>query len=367
MDIKLLCVIDKQTKCQIDDVSKFVIKQVVSESSNTKKPVWRFFLDDKIIRKNNDYQVTYQCPSCSRPNIVCLNNITRKINRGILKCNTCKNQEGTKIKAHVNFMNENAGMIRASTYIKPENISQKVSLQEKLKLDAKLFDEQDDDFKDLYFRKHLTYDEFERIKSKIVSFHNDKFCTQDFEYYPCVSVPNQAKFAPYVYDKKRDVLEKMIYIKYNCEKCGCHFTNRDLHIQKNKLKILCQECNFCNNTFKIRTARNCIGELITYQSKFELKFIEFCNKNNLKVNNGPVVSYNFNGKEHKYKVDFIIKDIMVEIKDNHHWHQQQIQSGKWEKKESAALEYAKSNGLKYKIVYPKNYIDFCKNILNNKA
>lgn len=329
MDIKIIEIIDKKTKNQID-VDKLSLKHIIVDA---KKPIWRFIIDGKEVKKNNSYQVTYVCPNCSRHNIVCLNILTDKINRGINTCNTC------------------------NTHMKPEK------LLDKLHLDADVFEAYDDDFKNIYFRKNLTTDEFERIRNTIVSFQNGKFDMNNFIYYPCVSVSNQQRFSPFVYDIKRDVIEKLMYIKFACEKCGNHFINKDIHVQKNKYKILCQDCSFCNKAFKISSTKNCMDQLITYKSKFELKFINFCNENGILINNGPNVKYFINDKEHNYKVDFIIKDMLIEVRDNHYW--KQLQSGKLEIKNTVILEYAKANGFQHKVIYPRIYMEFRKEVLKS--
>jgi len=332
------------------DVTRLTLKHTISPASNTKTPVWRFFYDDVIIKKHNDLQAHYTCHTCNRVNIVCLNNITRKLNRGITCCNTCKNQQPDKTAKQSTFMSEN-----------------KPLLQEKLAYDVALFSNMDSDFQNEYFKVHLTSDEFERIRSKIVSFQNDKFqMTDTCIYYPCVSIPNQTKFNPYMYDASRDVLEKMTYVKYKCDSCGETFINRDLHVQKNKYKIMCRDCNFCNNSFKIRNTQNAKGTTITYQSKYELKFITFCNEHSIELCNGPKIPYVHNDRALTYKVDFLLPKhgILIELKDHHHWHKGQLSSGKWSAKEQAATAYAKSHGLKYVIVFPKTYVTFCKSILH---
>jgi hypothetical protein len=100
-----------------------------------------------------------------------------------------------------------------------------------------------------------------------------------------------------------------------------------------------------------------------YQSKLELKFINWCNSNNIIVNNGPVVDYLFNGKNHKYRIDFQIDDLLIEIKDFHIWHKNQVESGKWAAKLSAV------ESKKYYFITPNNWnqmITELKNILKIK-
>lgn len=350
------------------DVAKLTLKQTIAPASNTKEPVWRFFYNDVIIKKHNDLRVHYTCHTCQRVNIVSLNNIARKLNKGILFCNTCKNQQPSKTSKQSEFMSTNQESIRDGTYVRNAHKSKiSPSLQEKLAQDVVAFDSMDSDFQNEYFKIHMTKDEFERIRSKIVSFQNDKFPMSDiFQYYPCVSIPNQTKFNPYIYDKARDVLEKITYVKYTCESCGDFFINRDLYVQKNKYKILCRDCNFCNNSFKIRSTKNIKGNAITYQSQYELKFIKFCNEHNIELLNGPKIPYVHNNRNLTYKVDFLLpkQAVLIELKDNHHWHKGQLHSGKWSAKEKTAMEYALSNSLTYVVVLPKQYVSFCKSILN---
>ena len=59
---------------------------------------------------------------------------------------------------------------------------------------------------------------------------------------------------------------------------------------KNKYKALCGHCNFSNNVMKITTVKNCAGENVTFITKFEHKFIKWCNANHVRVINGENVA-----------------------------------------------------------------------------
>ena len=298
-----------------------------------KDKILRFCIGGELIKKHNNFIVTYKCLTCQRENMLAFNTWLRKMNKGNVHCNTCTTSKQT------------------------------VSLGSKLIQDQNQFDMMDDVFKNAYFRHHLSKDEFEHIRGKIHSFHHTKFIMNDnFEYWPCVAIPNQSKFCPYIYDKSRDVLEKATYIQYTCDNCGSIFENRDLCIQKNKLKVLCKECGFCNDTCKIRSTKNIQDECISYQSKYELKFIKYCNQNGICVKNGPSIPYTcFQGKPRTYKVDFMIESLglLIELKDMHCWQKKKIKDDIWEK---AALQYASEENMEYKIVFPNNYVKFCKSL-----
>lgn len=116
---------------------------------------------------------------------------------------------------------------------------------------------------------------------------------------------------------------------------------------------MCSSCTLCNKTYKIRTTKNCVNDIILYQSKLELKFIHWCNNNAIVVNNGPVLPYYFENKERKYRVDFKIKDLLIEIKDNHHWFQNDIKSGKHNAKIEAVNDAIKKGEYKeYYLITP---------------
>ena len=226
----------------------------------------------------------------------------------------------------------------------------------------------DSDYIENYFLKHLTVEEFDILRPKIISFQRDKF--QDltkFIYYPCIRVYNQTMYNPKLYDTERDVIETINYVKYKCEKCSNVFVNRDLYIQKNKIKIYCQDCTLCNRSFKIRSVQNIYGEKMTYQSKLELKFIHWCAKHNIRILNGPKINYDWENKQLRYIVDFYIPDLnwLVELKDNHVWHKQQVANGKWasKMKQIETLLYNKTYD-NYLLIFPTKYQEYKKLILD---
>jgi hypothetical protein len=106
-----------------------------------------------------------------------------------------------------------------------------------------------------------------------------------------------------------------------------------------------------------------------YQSKLELKFINWCAENNINVINGPNIEYIFNNKTHKYRVDFQINKILIEIKDFHIWHKNQVESGLLEIKTNCVQKYIIENNLdKYFFITSNNWnqmLSELKNILNN--
>ena len=90
-----------------DRLALFSINKNVHKYSNTKVPLYRFFLnknsvdnftefEENIITKNNHYNITYKCIKCDSIHKVALNNILRKINNNITNCKICKEYEELK-------------------------------------------------------------------------------------------------------------------------------------------------------------------------------------------------------------------------------------------------------------------------------
>ena len=353
----LIKIFHKTTNEELD-ITTISIQKIIHKNSNTKEPVYRIFHNETCLTKNNKFCVIYKCIICNREITSMLNNITRKINKNNIYCLHCKETDEKS--------NNHSLILRKiiDKKFKPKKLD---TILEKLNLDSILFNDMDDDFIKNYFKRNLTLEEFERIRDKIISIQNDKIVLTDkYIYYPTVKINNQTLFNPYLYNSETDTIEKIQYIKYKCECCNNIFINRDLYIQKNKYKIFCGDCNFTNNIFKIRIFKNCINKNITYQSQFELKFVKFCNENKILVCDGPNIQYYWNNKTRKYRVDFYIPKmkLLIEIKDNHHWHKQNKENGKWDSKLNGVTEYLKNEiqEKKYIVIYPKNYMKEIKNI-----
>ena len=219
----------------------------------------------------------------------------------------CKNLEDNKRNNHSKYM---INTYKNNGYIKKNQLNEE-NIDTFIKNSNLKFDLMDEDYKDDYFTKHLTNIEFNNIKDKIISIQNDKFRDiNKFIYHPTIKIFNQTQFNPYLLDIERNVIEKPIYLKFRCEKCNSIGKYKNLYNFKNKIKLFCNTCLLCNKTFKIRGYKNINNEKITYQSKLELKFIKYCNKNNILIENGPTIYYKWNGKDNlRYIVDFYIPEL----------------------------------------------------------
>lgn len=333
------------------------IEKITSIYSNTKAPIYRLIIDSTPISRNNTFTVKYKCQTCSTEQEITLNLYMRKVNRKITCCDACKNREVTKCNNHREFMKQNGTNVISGSYIKEETVKVKTLTVQK-HLDKSLIDwqEEEEDFKEKYFLYHLSEIDFERFRSKIISINNDKFRDiSEWNYFPMYRIYNQTRYTPMLIHKTDNIVEKPLYLKFKCDNCDDLFIHRDLEVIKNQYKLLCKSCSFTNKIFCLRKYKCKDGSSIMWQSIPERRFIEWCENLNITIKNGPNIEYIFNNNTHTYRVDFELPkyNILIEMKDNHCWHKQQVESGKFGAKENSAIEWCKKNNYTYHVVFPK--------------
>lgn len=305
--------------------------------------------------KTKGTKVNYKCFSC-------LNDYTilakRFLSKNSLICRSCKELSEEKRKKQSEFMKGLSLKDKNSSLVKEGVKDIKMSSSDFIEKSNNSFVLESSEFKERYYLNHVNTERFNCIKSHIYAVNGVRF-SDNFKYYEHLKNNNQMKYSSYLYDEINDIFIHFDKISYICESCDSVFkTTRIPSERSDKIKIHCKKCSFCNDIFKIRSTFNCLGEKITYQSKPELRMIEYLNFMEIPVYNGPEIEYYFNGKTYNYLVDFFIPsfDFIVEIKDPHIWHKEQVKSGRWNMKEKSAIKYASLNGLRYKLVFSQ-YLD----------
>ena len=345
---------------------KLSIEKIITKYSNTNIPIYKLVIDNKVIPRNNSYIIKYKCTTCNIFQEITLNLFMRKVNNEGSYCVACRNKDENKRETQSKFMKENFSNIVSGEYEKKEVVKVKNNtLEQHLKKSHEEWDIEDDDFKDNYFHIHLTNDDFDRIRSRIIDINNAKIKDlSGWIYEPTYRVYNQTRYTPMLVNNKDNIVEKPLYISFKCENCDIKFIHRDIETIKNKIKLFCKDCSFVNKTFRIRKLKLQNGENIYWQSVYEKRFIEWCEEHNISIKNGPIIPYLFQDKQRTYKIDFELSTHKkyIELKDDHCWHKQQVESGKFAAKEKHANEYADKNGYKYDVVFPKNIAEY-KNIL----
>jgi len=340
----------------IDDLSKFIkfveidgntivnngknieIVEVTNKFSSVKKPTMKLKVDDKICKRND--RLTYNCPMCNSSSSILVGRFLTKKSKYCYKCKENDEEKKKKqsefiIKSYANF-----------DKVRPKEKIEKLDL---IELSNILFKKESEEFKKEYFERNLTIEEFEKIRNNIKSINGTNVLNKNIIYYPIVKVNNQMKYSSKVFVDGRFIL--FTNCEFACEICGVDFKGRNF---KSKLdNILCPSCNLSNRIFKFKSTLNIKGEKVVYQSDPELKLIDTLNKNNILIKNGPRISYNFKGDSKIYKVDFEIPDLrqLIEIKADHIWHRDQVKSGMWDSKESAAKKWCSLKNYKFQLVF----------------
>jgi len=331
-------IFDKKTS---NEVKNYCIKEIANKFSNTKIPIKKMVIDDKEISRNNSYCVQYTCDTCSLSSIITLNLYMRKINKSGKYCQNCRNYQEEKILKQTETLRKT---------LEEGKLKKEKTLQDKIDKSLQDWNNEDEEFKEKYNLKYITNEEFECIKHKIISVNNGaNILNNDWKYMYNFRINNQTKYNPMIINLKENIVCPIHYVKFECENCGEHFINRDLYIQKNRIKIMCKNCTFCNKTYKVKTLK-VFNETVKYNSNYEKRFILWCKEKGIPIKNGPVIK----DGEHKYFVDFQIGDMVIEFKDNHHYHKKNVLEGKFKAKNDATYEWCKNNNYTFEIVFPTN-------------
>lgn len=359
-----------------DDATPIEIKSIKLEFScnkysSKKNSIYHITLNDKHLSKRDALNIKYKCVTCDAIHIVGTTQFLRKIGKCSYRCSLCVNKDETKRENHsfyfTSLLTKDVNAIQS----KP---TRSLTLKEQKEESDRVFDECDDDFKDAYYTYHLTNEDYKRISKNIVSLQNGKYKIEHLDFWPVFKTNNQMLFSSVFYDDSNNLIIKANQPIMRCDNCGNDWRAKTLEKYKNCHKIMCSSCSLCNKTFRIRTTKNSVNEIILYQSKMELNFINWCNNNAIIVKNGPVLPYVFQGIERKYKVDFMIKcdasnngdsrsDVLIEIKDNHVWYRNDIKSGKHDAKLKAVRTAIEKGDYKeYYLITPDIWVNTLKTI-----
>jgi transcription elongation factor Elf1 len=344
-------IFDKQTNSIININNKQLIYNCCKYSSK-KENYWHIQINDIILKKNSNLIIKYKCYTCNTDNFISTTQFIRKINKCSIACPSC------------NIIKLNSIQYNKSIKI---NIIENKTLIDKYKESIELFNNYPDDFKNSYLLNHLTEEDYIRIKPKIIGFcNNNKNDIDNYEFWSIFKTNNQQHFTSILYDKINNAVFPIDQPILKCENCYKNWRAKNIVQFKNAFKILCADCKLCNKTFKIRPINNLLNETIIYQSKLELKFIKWCHDEGIILNNGPYIKYFFGDKEKTYRVDFRIgNNIIIEIKDFHIWHKNQVTSGLWDVKINAVNLYNSINKTIYYFIYPANWNQKIKELKNN--
>ena len=238
---------------------------------------------------------------------------------------------------------------------------EKFNLKKKEKKNELCFQNESKDFQEDYWKRNYTKQQWDSfvLNNNIVKI-NQHYLDQIIQFMPHQRCFNQMKFSPKIRTKENIQPIKQVYSV--CENCNKEYKiHWKKHLLANKKQKKCRNCfllYFSNKTWKTKAYTNCIGGKILYQSQYELQFIKWCNDNNILIYNGPSLDYFWNKKNRKYRVDFYIPkiNILIQLKDEHRFHKQQLENGKWCAKQDVA-KHAVEEGLfnEYILLFKKQF------------
>ena len=317
------------------EYSKLEFKYFNHKYSNFSGNTINLFLDNNYI-SNKDTYIKYKC-SCNQINNILLK---RFLTKKTLSCRYCSN-ENIKLPKH----KQNKKELTNVEIIDNSNIA---------------FNKESEKFKLKYFTKHLTNIEFNLLKSKIYSVDNVLY--KEHIFYEHIKHYNHYKYSQKVLIDNKFITFKKV--KFYCDCCGEIFSTSRDYKKKSYTDILCRRCHLNNKVFNIKKMVNINNDIITYQSLLELRLIEYCNNNNILIEDGKIIDYIFNGKKLKYYVDFFIpsKNLLIEIKDDHCWYKKEVETGKWEAKMIGVEIFLKNINYQYSLVFKKDFDNFIYNL-----
>lgn len=321
---------------------KLEIKLEISKYSSSHSPSPVLIIDGKSkYYRNSNIKIKYKC-ICGVENEILWK---RFLTKTTLKCQHCRETE-EKRKWHSEVLK--------MKHKKVEYVSKRKD--KKRQYDFHL---ESDEFKEEYFSKNLTLDEFEKVKKYIYSIKNIVVKNTNYELLPYENGINHKKYRQMV------LIDGVKYpfkdIVLQCPLCGRTFSiSRMIKERVINNNFDCKNCYLNNKTFALKKINNDLQ----YQGKQELKFINECVNRQIEIVNGKEIEYVYKNKKHVYKIDFYLPlyKYQIEIKDNHIWHRKQVENGKWEAKEKSAIAFCEKNNMKYFLLFPQDLDDFFKNL-----
>ena len=150
------------------EISNINLEFSCNKYSSKKNSIYHITLNDKHLSKKSKYNIKYKCITCEGIHVVGVTQFIRKVNKCSYRCYLCCNKDEEKRQVHSEFL---------KTYVTSTEVTyeRQLNLLEMKEESLKLFNEYDDDFKDTYFKSHLTENDYHRISKNLISLKNGKY------------------------------------------------------------------------------------------------------------------------------------------------------------------------------------------------
>jgi len=321
--------------------------QAFKEKKNS-PPIWRIVLNEQPLKRNNPYKISYSCPKCDVFVTMNFEIFARKINQvSAYVSDSCQEKMVLeRLQCQSCYGKTKVEEIRETRY---------VSNGELVKVSRELFDKMDSDFQWRYWLHYPTVEEFDGLRARILN--GEKLRLGECVYCPMVQVQGGRLFEPRLYYGKDDQLLPVPQLIFSCDGCRNPFPLNTLH----QLKGCRYVCTYCKKMGlvvpKLQTADNIVNQKVVYRSHTGLKFIRGCNKRELVVEEGPVISYEYGGDVLRYRVAFSVPKLrllVLEVDDNNYWVVEQ-ENGIWQAKVRVVEKMVERKEIdSYLIIHSKN-------------
>lgn len=252
--------------------------------------------DDVVLRKTSHYRVTFECPRCSASNTALLSNLLKKLGKNNAGCTACTLSPVNPCRAKVS--------------------------------------------------KHLPKDKAELVELLPYTSLNAQVeaLGNDFDYHPCFGSEKHSE--PVVQSKQTGQVIHLANCDGMCQCCTAYFRIKTLKVRRDEQKRPLLVCAECSQTWENKPK---LHNGIAYMTKFEHKFVKYCEKHGIPLHNGTQIG-------HK-RVAFYIPPLntYVDVKSNVGW---------WERKRVGHLTaplhlhdvIENELNAKYMIIYPRTYV-----------
>lgn len=326
--------------------------QLGIQCDDIKQNIHHFNYNETVIRRKNKITICYNCISCGRQNTLSLNNVINKINKNKATCASCDSLNMFHTVRH-DQCNE-----------KEETIQ--TSLMQKIQQDAKDFYEMGDEFVKNYFKRYMTVSQFELLRHQLKYFQNKKYNFDDISYIPHYRTNvNYKSFDPFFYNNKTDTIEVPTNVHVECSQCAYLFHVKNIQCFRNKPSILCKKCSTDLGPTKTKYVKMKDNNEVGYKTPFQHKFLKFCIKQDIPIENGPdnIEFIHTNGNKHFTNIHYKLptKQLFVDVVGN-----LEFQENYNNLRLNTLLSFCDSQSFKYIQIYPKNFMKYTRQISSTK-
>lgn len=306
--------------------------------NDTNKKIFHLIYDEILVTRKNNYIVSYNCITCNRENIICLNNFIKKIERCTEKCFTCLSSKGGDI-----------------------------TIEDKILEDRKDFLVLDAKKKQSYEKKLMSVDHFQSIRKYLLSYNNDKFCNiNDIVYIPYYRPTESNKYyEPCFYNKNLNIISRAINLVFECHHCKNRVTFNNLNPLRKKHVIYCKMCSCQFGCTKYKYEANIHGVNVGHKTKMQHKFLKYCNKKGILCENGPS-DLSFKDIDGNVSIAFYLPRhrLFIDVLSNLDFDEYSKNNNNKNARTLLIEDYLSKNNLgDYTIIHPKNYVSVTRKLL----